>query len=295
MNFKNNIYKRFLGYFLFIVSFFVLIIIWLGNYLTLLTSAETSYSYTQLPIIMYHGLIEDKSMQNRFFIPPQDFENDLKYITENGYTTIFMQDLIDYVDSEKSLPKKSIMITFDDGYYNNYLYAFTLAKKYNTKMVVSPIGKCIDRYSEINNKNPKYAHCTWENLREMQDSGLVEVENHSYDMHKKAGLRNGSKRIKGESIHQYKKYLTEDLELMQKRVSEQLEITPTTFVYPFGAVSESSIDIIKEMGFRATLGCENKVNKITHDPECLYNLKRFIRTHNVTVEKILKSHVENTD
>lgn len=53
---------------------------------------------------------------------------------DNGYTTIYMQDLLDYINKQVPLPEKPIMLTFDDGYYNNYLYAYPLAKNMKVKL-----------------------------------------------------------------------------------------------------------------------------------------------------------------
>lgn len=254
---------------------------------------EDNTETLNLPIIMYHSILTPGSKLGKFVISTKELEDDLKYLTSQGYNTIFMNDLIDYVYSEKELPEKPIILTFDDGYYNNYLYAFPLMKKYNCKMVISPIGKCIDIYSENSDKHPAYAHVTWDNLKEMQDSNLVEIQNHSYNMHKCKNSRIGTKIKKGESIHEYKKKLMEDIGTLQEKINLNLNTIPTTFTYPFGAITESSKEILKEMGFKATLTCENKMNKISHDPECLYGLYRFIRPSGISSEKFFHSKIRN--
>ena len=190
------------------------------------------------------------------------------------------------------MPEKPIMLTFDDGYYNNYLYAFPLLKKYDCKIVISPIGKQCDRYSEIDDKNPAYAHCSWENLKEMQDSGLVEIQNHSYDMHSRTKNRCGTMKNKKESFEQYKKCLCDDVVLMQHKVEEFLDFTPTTFVFPFGAVSKCSREILKQLGFKATLGCEEKINKLTKNPEKLFGLYRIVRAPNISTKAFFQRHIE---
>ena len=86
------------------------------------TTADTDS--VKLPVIMYHSLLKDEKLQNDYTVSPTLFENDLKYLTENGYTTVVVNDLTDYVYGKKSLPEKCIMLTFDDGYYNNYYYDF---------------------------------------------------------------------------------------------------------------------------------------------------------------------------
>ena len=137
----------------------------------------------ELPIIMYHGLLKEEKRQGQYVISPDLFEQDLKYLQENGYTTVVVADLIDYVKNGKELPDKPVMITFDDGYYNNYLYAFPLLKQYNSKMVLSPIGRYTDEYTQNKDTHANYAHCSWDAVREMMESGLVEFQNHSYNLH----------------------------------------------------------------------------------------------------------------
>lgn len=100
------------------------------------TNAQVQPEGIQLPIIMYHSMLRNGS--GEYTISPETFEEDLRYLKDNGYTTIYMQDLLDYINKQVPLPEKPIMLTFDDGYYNNYLYAYPLAKKYESKIVISP-------------------------------------------------------------------------------------------------------------------------------------------------------------
>ncbi len=253
------------------------------------TVSSEEKQYIDLPIVMYHSV--NKNGFSKFVISVEEFEKDLENIKLNSLTPIGMNDLIDYVYEGKELPENPIIITFDDGYYNNYLYAYPLLKKYKYKAVISPIGKFVDMYTKEQDKNPNYAHVSWEDLKEMQDSGLVEVQNHSYNMHTLKGRRNGTKKCERESMHDYKMALTEDVTLMQKEIFENLGTTATTFTYPFGAISKCSRDILKSIGFKATLGCANMKNKITRDPDCLYELGRFIRVHGTSSEKFFKTKI----
>lgn len=251
-------------------------------------SENNSNGEVEVPIIMYHSILKDPKRLGEYVIAPSQFEEDLKFLKDNGYTTIVMQELIDYVYSGGTLPERPVILTFDDGYYNNYLYAYPLLKTYNQKAVISIIGKYTDLYTDNPDENANYSHVTWGNVEEMKNSGLVEIQNHSYDLHTVDKKRNGSKRNKGETLEEYERTLNLDIGKLQKEFSDRLGYTPTTYTYPFGSISLESVDIIKNMGFKATLSCESGMNKITRNPDALYRLKRYIRTSKISVKDILK-------
>lgn len=239
--------------------------------------AAVTEDSVKLPIIMYHGILKEEKRQGKFVISPKQFEDDLLYLQEQGYHTVVMRDVIDYVMNGTPLPEKPIMLTFDDGYFNDYVYAYPLLEKYNSKMVFSPIGRYVDQYSESQERNANYTHATWDDINEMIASGLVEVQNHTYNMHANSGGRKGCMKKKGESVEEYQKILREDVGKMQTRMEEMTGTVPNTFTYPFGAISKEALPVLKEMGFQATLICESRINTLTDDPDCLYGLGRYLR------------------
>ncbi len=245
----------------------------------LAAAKETTATSVQLPVLMYHGLLKDPAKQNNYVISPDLFESDLKYLKKQGYTAVLMADLLDYVNHGTPLPEKPVLITFDDGNYNNYHYGFPLLKKYGMKAVISIIGAETDKFSKLKDDNPNYSSLTWDQVRKLVDSGLVEIQNHSYDSHQATGSRQGLKPRAGESHKEYVRYLEKDLLKLQKKIREATGIIPSTLAYPFGAAADSTRSIIKKLGFQATLGCEEGMNFITqNDPSCLYDLKRYLRT-----------------
>lgn len=237
-----------------------------------------------VPAVMYHGMLKDASKQGKYVISPETFEKDLQYLKANGYTAVGVNDLLDYVDGKGNLPEKPILLTFDDGYYNNYLYAYPLAKQYEMKIILSPIGYYTDLYSEKDADHPNYSHVTWDEVREMLESGVVEIQNHTYNLHASNGKRLGAKRLKGEDEAAYQKMLRQDLQTMQDKMTENTGITPTAFVFPFGAISDSALPVVRQMGFRCYVTCESRMNRITRDPECLFGLGRTLRPPGTTSE-----------
>lgn len=122
-------------------------------------------SKTGVPVYMYHSIIEKPfGSDEGLFVKPNDFEEQVKFIGENGFTSIFDYDL---PNSSKFI--KPIVITFDDGYEDNYTYAFPILKKYNIKATIFVISGSIGK--------PKYL--TAKQIKEMSDSGLVNIESHT--------------------------------------------------------------------------------------------------------------------
>ena len=143
--------------------------------------SDTAADPVLLPIIMYHEVKPNKSGKDA--IQPWEFEADLKWLADNGYTTIVMADLIAYVRDGTPLPEKPIILSFDDGYYNNYVYVLPLLQQYSARIVLSLLGRNTDDFTEWPSESIDYAHVTWDQLNEMLDTGLVEVQNHSYNLH----------------------------------------------------------------------------------------------------------------
>ena len=284
---KNiNIYKSLSVALCIITLIIVLVMVILGYPKNETTLAENNEEKIPLPIIMYHSLLKDSKMQNDYTISPDIFENDLKFLKNNGYTTITVNDLINYTYSDNSLPEKCIMLTFDDGYYNNYYYAFPLLKKYEAKAVISPIASMVEKFSKEENISVSYGTIGNKEIAEMLKSDCVEIQNHSYDLHRLTP-RKGIKQKQGESVDEYKSSVSEDIIKAQKYFTDNISYTPQCFVYPFGAKSTLTEGIIKELGFKCTLNCTEKMNYVSKNPDSLYELGRFRRDGNESIESLI--------
>jgi len=235
---------------------------------------------------MYHTVCRGRN--ERYVIEPQALDEDLRYIKEAGYTTITIQDLIDFQENNFPLPEKPIMLTFDDGNRTNYIHAFPLLKKYGLKAVISVVGAYVDSsYLENGEVSPLHQiYLTYEQIKEMHNSGLVEIQNHSYNLHGK----HGSKNKKGESAEAYHARLMSDLTKLQKACEIHLGYIPSTFVYPLGAIGKNSRQVLENIGMKASLGCEEGVNIVRQgDKDCLFKMRRYNRPSGKSIENILKS------
>ena len=239
-------------------------------------SADDNNDDIFLPVIMYHSIVDSEEKQSDFRISRDIVEEDLRYLRDNGYTAIFAQEAAEYVKNGTPLPEKPVMITADDGFYNNLCYLLPLLEKYDMKATVSVVGY----YSEVLAKNdphvPDYSYLTWEDMREMLGSGRIELGDHTYDMHSLDG-RKGCGKLEYESDPEYEQKLYEDIGLNQTMIKLNTGISPVVFAYPFGEISKESIPVIKKLGFCCALSCCEKPNRINHDEDCLFCLGRYNR------------------
>jgi len=258
------------------------------------TNAEHSPNEgaVQVPVIMYHSIL--KSRKGSFIVSPAQLEEDLQYIQKEGFHTVTIGDLIDYVHHDVPLPEKPIVITFDDGFLNNITYAVPLLEAYHMKAVISVVGSYTETSTQSGDRNPNYSYLNWEDVRSLILSDTIEIQNHTYDLHKKSGGRNGAAKIKGETVEHYRQVLMEDLEKFEEEMEAHTGSRTAAFTYPFGQLSDVSEDIIKEAGYLASLSCREKIRTITKNPKSLYQIGRFNRPASLSTAqffgKVLKEY-----
>lgn len=244
----------------------------------------TSY---KVPVLMYHSVCKNSRVHSDYLISPEKFEEDIRYLKANGYTAIFTADIVNFVKDGKPLPEKSVVITLDDGFYNNLSNVLPVLKKYNFKATVSVVGSYSEEFSENGDKNPAYAYLAWDDISALASSGYAEIGSHTYDLHA-LGSRRGCKIRKGESPDKYKALLKDDLIHLQNALSEKCGVTPRVFAYPFGEFCDESREVLSELGFTAAYNCREKVNVIDRDTD-LYSLCRINRAgHMQTAEFMAK-------
>jgi len=241
-----------------------------------------------VPVVMYHLVTDNSKYIGKYGVTPEELRQDLEYLKKKKYNTIVMQDLINYVERGDKLPKNPVMLTFDDGNFSDYCYLLPLLKEFNMKAVVAVIGSATDKYTALAEKTPKgrFPNLTWSQVIELHKSGLVEIQNHSYDLHGSGG----SGRRKDESAETYHTRLFNDLKKFQDLCQTHLGYKPTTFVYPLGVISKGSREVLEELGMIASLSCQEGMNTIRQgDKDCLFQLQRTNRPSGNGIESILRS------
>lgn len=223
---------------------------------------------SDIPILLYHSVIPklEEEHSRSMVVSEVNFEKDLKYLKENGYETISLEQMEDYyLGEEIQLPEKPIVITFDDGYLNNYEYAYPLLRKYDTKAVIYLIGWSVGRDTFIDSDKEITPHFNWEQAREMYESGLIQFGSHTFDLHNEQGFSYGYGKEVGfglaimddESDEEYKTRVEEDLKKSKIMIEEEIGQEVTSIAYPYGEYNKTLIDMLEELGFKSGLITES--------------------------------------
>ena len=206
---------------------------------------------SKVTVLMYHNFITREDRQKgiefeEYSLDPADFEADLQYFRQNGYTTITSADLLDYINGEKPLPAKALIISIDDGTLGVYTNAWPLLKKYRMKADFNLIGQQIDetwqRLEDGGTREGESApYCKWEELMEMMESGEIHLCSHTYGLHRynREG-RIGASLMEGESLEDYIELIKEDYRLSVSCITGWTDQEVTTMAYPYSRRSEET-------------------------------------------------------
>lgn len=205
---------------------------------------------SSVPMLYYHSV--NPSEANEIIISPEKLKNQLMLIKSLGYNTITIDELNDYLTSNKNIPEKSIVISFDDGYMDNYTYAFPILKELNMKATIFLITSGIDDGYYLSS----------DQIKEMASYG-IDFESHTVS-HKKLDTLTYEEQL---SELKNSKITLENL--LNKKIN--------TIAYPFGAYNEDTIKAAKEANY--TLAFTTKYGNI-HIGDSLLELNRiYVNTY----------------
>ena len=245
-----------------------------------------------LPIIMYHSLLKDLSRSGKYVLPPELLRKDMEYLKDKGYQTVTMTQVIAYVSGQDVLPEKPIVISFDDGFYNNLTYLIPILEEFDARAVLSAVGEYADLTEKSNDKNPNYAYLGWDDLEELNKNGHIEIQNHSYYFHSES-IRLRAKIQSSGNAEAYAQAVVNDALLMQDMLRQKCQVISTVYTYPHGDIGSSCDKALKEAGFLATLSCRQQINYLSHDPDCLYSLGRYNRPSELSSEAFFNQIIKD--
>jgi biofilm PGA synthesis lipoprotein PgaB len=196
------------------------------------------------------------------------------WLRSHGYHVISLQQLIDSRNGKGPLPEKAVLLTFDDGLRSAYTTVFPLLKAYGYHAVVAVVGAWADLPADgiVDNGSHPFFHddfATWDQLREMQDSGLVEIASHTYDLHRGITANPQTNQIPAavthayraathdyESDDEYTERIRADLTRNSDEIHSKLGHSPRAIMWPYGEYTSVSDSIAASLGMTAsfTLG-----------------------------------------
>lgn len=222
---------------------------------------------TTLPILGFHHIAPDAEAEanfphNMWVTKLSTFEEEMKYLYEQGYHTLTLDEVYAWRMGHLSLPEKSVVITFDDGFLSSIHYAQPILEKYGFHGSVFAIASSIKEHGPYDATIRQHA-----SLSDINASSL-DFYSHTYDLHHKN---------KGFRVDQMKKsQLEADIEKSNQLVSSEY------LAYPYGHANDTLIEVLKQKGTKLAFGFnENKKASIKDDP---YRLPRFCVNRYTTLE-----------
>lgn len=182
-----------------------------------------------VPILMYHDLSEDAALceSTDWTLQPEKLREDLIWLRESGYTTVLPRELAaGKLDDGSPLPRKCVLLTFDDGYESNYTLAQPVLEEFGAKAAVAVI---------VSHIGSEPGFLTWDECRAMEESGVWEFGSHTYDRHIRDDAP-GVSRIDGETREDYIARIAPDIEKSVEIMRQELGHDIRYFAYPLGKV-----------------------------------------------------------
>jgi peptidoglycan/xylan/chitin deacetylase (PgdA/CDA1 family) len=203
-----------------------------------ISGAPVYSSENKLAILVYHHIlpsgINKNFKENGIVISLELFESHMKYLHDNGYHTVTSSELRDFVFNSKSLPQKSVMIHFDDGYLSNYIYAYPILKKYGFTATLFAITGIIQTKGQTFNPD-ELDMMSWMQIAASMD--VFEIASHTNNLHNPDN--NNKTALMTASIETAKA----DISLSLKRVPND-----KVFAYPMGQNNQEIVDMLKNLG-----------------------------------------------
>lgn len=219
----------------------------------------------QIPVFVYHDIVEDESQIEFDYMQTtaKQFEKQMTGLMKLGYKPISYEDLVAYKNGKKAIPKWSFLVTFDDGYTGVYKYAFKIAKKYNIPMTSFEISDTVGTTG----------YYTWEQAKEMKESGLMSIYLHGY--------------THTQYDQETPERLLSDTNKAQEDLENHLEDNNIlkVFTYPYGLYTNEERNVLWQAGYVQNL-TDNRIN--LSDRLDLSGLHRSYPLNNSVLKILLK-------
>ena len=256
------------------------------------TTSNKEHQY--IPVLMYHHFSRSimGNGSSGVTITTEKFNEDMEYLSDNGYCALLPDDLTAISEGRMRVPEKPIIITFDDGYESAYLEAFPVLKKTGMKAIVFMIVGSVE-----NEKGREIPKLKWAEMKEMYDSGFVDIQSHSYNLHNSYnggkyemytlnGITKGLIESKAQYVFRVEPDIVKSIELIEENVGNKV----TCFSYPYGVYEEDGKEILVNNGIKFAFVTRYGVADIVGTP---YKLNRFVIGMNTELQQLLEPEKED--
>lgn len=180
---------------------------------------------TKILVLNYHKV---DNMDISLSVLPKDFDRQMKYLKDNNFHTITPQEMYAALTEGEELPENPVVITFDDGYYDNYKYAYPILKKYGFKGTIFVVTSFLDRGQQ--------GYITWGQAQEMESSGVINIESHTV--------------THSSMTEQTDEQLRYEMAESKRDIEQRLGKTVDFIAYPTGTFNLHIASLVKEAGYK---------------------------------------------
>ena len=249
-------------------------------------------------VLSYHDVVADvREHRDPDSVDIEEFQRQLAWLRGHGYVAVSLAEIIAARSGGKPLPARAFLLTFDDGYRSVYTRVFPLLKLYRYPAVVAVVGSWMEAapdaaidYGGVQRTRDDFV--TWPELKEMADSGLVEVASHTYDLHQ--GLvANPQNNVQPaattrrydpvsrsyETDADYGARIRADLERSARVIGERVGKKPRAIVWPYGAYSKDTNAIARDTGMTVAFNLQDGLNPVARPLDRIHRaLVRYVST-----------------
>lgn len=246
-----------------------------------------------VPVLMWHNLAEESS--GDMTISVDTFRAQIEALHEAGFKTVSLQQLYDYVHFGTELPEKPIVLTFDDGYFSNYEYAFPILQEYDMQATIFAIGVSVGKDTYKDTDHAMTPHFGVDEAREMVASGLISVQSHTYDMHQWPPFEDGNAQVRetllpfdGEADADYEAAAEADFAESRELLESITGQPVNTLAFPEGAYVTLTQDALRSAGAELTFTTVRAVNTVVKGlPQSLCAMPRFGMTESTDMTALV--------
>nr|WP_318379797.1 poly-beta-1,6-N-acetyl-D-glucosamine N-deacetylase PgaB [uncultured Enterobacter sp.] len=230
-------------------------------------NADHAWPKNSFLVLGYHDVEDDAADQRYLSVRTSALNDQLAWLRDNGYHPISVQQIVDAHAGKIVLPEKAVLLTFDDGYSSFYTRVWPLLERYKFPALWAPVGSWVDApadqpvdFGGLKTARDKFA--TWEMVREVSKSPLVEIGAHTWASHYGVQANpQGSKEPavanrlydkntgQYETDAQYEARINADLDRVTHKITEVTGKAPRAWVWPYGAANGTTLKLARQHGY----------------------------------------------